>query len=155
VYEWESDFEEVQERFSESSYVSIDPGLYGGAISHDGKGEILDVYSLKRTQVPRVNVDLVVMEGQYVGPNARSALRLSFGAGLLCGRIGLDVLIVQPSTWQHVLPAVRGRSELAKATEALARGKLGNVPSFTKKELEGVFSAVGIGEWWRVNRSVA
>ena len=151
VYEWDRDWEEVLAKHRTSKFVSIDPGKYGALISERGFAYKLD------EDLSIFNFDLTVIEGQYVGVNPKSALRLSFGAGVLCGQLGRDVLVVPPVVWQSsVLPQVKGRSALAAEAAKLAEHHMGpNMPKWSNKALEGVHSAVCIRQWWLWARDFA
>lgn len=144
TYEWDSDWEEVLAKHRASKFVSIDPGKYGALISERGFAYKLD------EDLSVYDFDLTVIEGQYVGVNPRAALRLSFGAGVLCGQLGRDVLIVPPTVWQSsVLPPVKGRSALAVEAAKLAEHHMGlRMPAWSNKALEGVHSAMCIRQWW-------
>lgn len=149
IYRWDKDWETVIADHAGSDFVAIDPGETGAAVVGDS------FHRLDSDISQWGDFELTVVEGQYVGVNPSTALRLSFGAGVLCGRLGRDVLIVPPSVWHVVLDAGKGRQQLKAAAAVLAANRSAKLPAWNNALLEGACDAFAISEWWRWARENA
>lgn len=121
-----------------------------------------------------VEATIFVVEAQYIGNlgMAGSVLEMTFRQGLALGWLGavmhysgkenprkdLHLVQVPPSTWQaHQrrqagIPGRLPRGEGIDLALKRARELVGEEDEWvkgTKKQREGMASAIGIGEWWR------
>ncbi len=177
IERWDYKQSEHRLRFGNKPFVSIDPGADGWALGwHPWQPapcafchayDPMALVELAET----VAAVVFVVEAQYIGTlgMAGSVLEMSFRQGMSLGwlaaalhggepRKDLHIFQVPPSTWQAQQRRQAGiagrlpRAEGIALTLKRAKEVMGDEDEWkraTKKQREGLGSALGIGEWWR------
>ena len=178
IERWDYKQSDHRARFENKAFVSIDPGADGWALgwfswqpSPCGFCHAYDPMALVEL-MNTVEAQVVVLEAQYIGNlgMAGSVLEMSLRQGMSLGwlaaamhagnsiRKDLHLFQVPPSTWQahqRRQAGIRGRLPKAEGialTAKRAKEVMGDEKEWqlaTKKQREGLGSALGIGEWWR------
>lgn len=98
--------------------VSYEGNLVAHMLSH-GRLPSLPAMNLLRSS----DIDVAIIESQYIGVNKRSAVLVAQSAGVwagFCHALGIEILFVDPSTWQAEL---LGASPMVKRKERKQRAK--------------------------------
>lgn len=178
IERWNYQDREHLERFARVPFVSIDPGADGWALGWHPWSPTPSVFCHAYDPMALVELfktvqaSVVVLEAQYIGNlgMAGSVLEMSLRQGMSLGwlagemhrgepRKDLHLFQVPPSTWQaHQrrqagIPGRLPRGEGIALTLQRAVAVMGEEEEWklaTKKQREGLASALGIGEWWRM-----
>ena len=97
----------------------------------DEKGKIIKygkitLYPIKGWEWLIKRVDIVAIEGQFLGPSPHSLFKLSFCAGEISGLskyFGKKVMIINPKTWQNKMLKVKfgaKRKEIKHISKVIA-----------------------------------
>lgn len=179
VERWNYQEREHREMFANKSFVSIDPGADGWALGWHAWTPTPSVFCHAYDPmalvelVGTVEARVFVLEAQYIGnlQMATSVLEMTLRQGMSLGWLAaelhrepskqkrdLNLFQVSPSTWQAHQRRIAGipgrlpRGEgiaLALKRAADLVGEEEEWKIATKKQREGMASALGIGEWWR------
>jgi hypothetical protein len=141
-------------------FAAIDPGDDGAtAIFERGNRDpirVLDTandFGTIAMGLSEMGVSVLVLESQYIGANASSALDIVTSAWTLVGFLacylrGVDVVDANPATWQAMQRRRMGVAGKLKRKEgiAIAKDEAGALcEAYAPKRAEGVASAIGIG----------
>lgn len=131
--------------------ATMDPGARGALLVWERlrlwptvPDQVIGLGSKRLTLRPRYRAaSLLLVEGQYVGVNAASSMRLAFAAGMEVGRYWSQstpllraTAVIAPRTWQGVLP---------KGTEGVKERARKHVHSRVAGFLDGMSAALAEG----------
>lgn len=166
VHRWKAkngNLAEMRSKFMGLPCCAIDPGEQGFAF-WDNKGSGL-FGGAGNMEVARcldiLGISILVIESQFSKNNPKTALDISFGAGILIGQIhakqecDVDVIQVAPATWQahqrqhEGVQLKRGAGiELALKVAGKALDEKPFYRALAPSYKEGAASAFGIHQWW-------